>query len=215
MSKTIYEFVEKLKVEGIEAGKAEAERIRAEAKEEADKIIKEAKEQAKTIIENAQKEANETKMRVETEIKLAARDTVLKLREVLLNIIRSILQQKTKETLKDEEFIKSLLHDIIMQFVQTDCMGRSAITINVPDEMKHKLTHWTITLLQEEPELHGRTINIEGKLKEVGFEYKIREATVEITTESVVNTLMELTGPEVKAIIKKAMENLQDKEDAS
>lgn len=209
MARTIQEFIEFLKTEGIEAAQAEADRIISNARKEAEKILEDAQKESERIIEDAKKEAEALREKVNTELRLASRDSIVKLRSALLDALRSILEYRVEGILSDEEFIKGVLKEIIMQFVRADCQNQKSIVINVSDKAREGLTHWALELLRESPELHGRVIDIKSKLREAGFEYTIEGSTVEITTKAVADIIMDLVGPQVKDLIKQQIEKLQ------
>ena len=83
MPESIESFVKKLQDEGVNAGKEAAEKIRNEAKLEADNMIADAKAEADQILAKARDNAGKQLHRMQTELELAARDVILKLRETI------------------------------------------------------------------------------------------------------------------------------------
>ncbi len=81
MPTNIESFVKTLESEGVDAGKKAAMKIEAEAREKADEINAEAKENASQIIAEAQAEAEKVKVRMNSSLELATRDTIFLLRE--------------------------------------------------------------------------------------------------------------------------------------
>ena len=74
MTETIESFVEKLKSEGVEEGKRQAEQLREDAEQQARQIISDAEKQAQKAIGDAKAEAESILFRNRTELELAARD---------------------------------------------------------------------------------------------------------------------------------------------
>lgn len=87
MENKIQELTEKIYAEGVEKGKAEADRIVEEAKAKAADIVKEAQKQAESIIADAQKKAAELDANTRSEIRLYGAQAVGALKSEATNII--------------------------------------------------------------------------------------------------------------------------------
>lgn len=204
MAETIEAFVSKLQADGVRAGQAAADKIRAEAEERAQRIIAEAEAQAKKLIANAEAEREKILARAETDLRLAARDTVIRLQGSLTRALRRLLMGAVRDKLTDAAFIGDLLRQIVTQYVQADVAGRAAMVINVSPKMREQLTQWAIETLHKDPKLSGLGIDLRGTLKADGFEYTVVNGTVEVTPESVVERLSEIVGPELKELVARA-----------
>ncbi|MFH1417391.1 MAG: HrpE/YscL family type III secretion apparatus protein [Planctomycetota bacterium] len=205
MGGTIEAFVEKLHTDGVEAGQAAAETIRAEAEEQAGQIIADARAQAERIIADAEAQCENLRLRSETELKLAVRDTVLRLRETLERALRHVLSAGVRQLLDDAGFLQELLRDLVSQYVKADIEGAEAIQVNVSKEMQQKLAHWAIETIRAEHEAQGPLVELRGSLAVAGFEYSIAEGTSEITVESVVHVLSDLVNTELREILAGAV----------
>lgn len=205
MTETIEAFVDKLHADGVQAGREAAEKIRAESEQLAQRLIQEAEAQANKIINHADAESGRIRAKTETELKLAARDSVIRLQEDLNRALQGVLAATVTEKLGDAEFLQGLLRDIVMQYVQADIKGSGAVTINVSEEMRHQLTHWAIEVLRKDLTASGTGVDLHGSLAGAGFEYKASEGTVEVTVESVVEILSEMVGSEVREIVAGAL----------
>ncbi|MBN2781008.1 MAG: hypothetical protein JXR21_03495 [Candidatus Marinimicrobia bacterium] len=106
-------LIEKIKAEGVDTAKKQAEKIVSAAKSEADGIIKKAKEQAEQHQKNAETEAAAYRKNAEVAIQQAARDTVLVLKEKLTALFEQALMADIDVTL-DETFLK----DLIVRFAE-------------------------------------------------------------------------------------------------
>jgi V/A-type H+-transporting ATPase subunit E len=206
MADSIESFVSKLQNEGVEAGKKEAEKIRDEARDEADRIVKEAEQKAEKIRQDAERDADDTRQRGQTDLELAARDTVLRLRETLNRALRTVLARGTEASLGDTEFLKGLIHDVVMQYAQADQEGEATVEVRVSDEAKDQLTEWCRQQLAPEAQEAGAAVDIKGVLSEAGFEYQVQDANVEVTQTSVVETLQDLVSPRLRDMLAKATE---------
>jgi len=206
MADSIESFVSKLQDEGVEAGKKEARKIKDDARAEADRTIHEAREKAQEILEQAEQQAKEARERGQTDLRLAARDTVLCLRETLSHVLRTVLLTRTGEALGDVEFLKGLIRDVVMQYAQAEREGRTTIDIRVSDDVRDRLTDWCRQELQPRADGGGTTVNLHGALAEAGFEYQVQGANVEVTRASVVETLSDLVSPRLREMVERAAE---------
>lgn len=83
----IQELTEKIFQEGVEKGRAEADRIVLEAKAKADQIIEEAKAQAQVIEEQARKKATELDTNTKGELKLYTNQALNALKSEIANVL--------------------------------------------------------------------------------------------------------------------------------
>lgn len=206
MAETIEAFVQKLQQDGVEAGRADAEKIRAEAREEAERIVADARSQAESIVAEANRQAEDRRRKSETELALAARDSVHRLREALNRAMKAVVARGVEQKLSDVEFLGEILHELIIMYAQSDLDRKQGIEINLPKETRDKLVEWAINEIgQDALDAMHIGIDIKGKLKSVGFEYTVSGGTVEVTRESVVEALAGMISPELQHILAEAV----------
>ncbi len=203
---TIESFVEKLQTEGVEAGRQAAEKLKSEAQQQADNSIAEAKAQAEKIIARANAEAESILARSGTELKLAARDAALKLRDSLSAALSAVLARGAEKKLSDVEFLGKVLHELVLLYAKADQEGKNLIKIDVRPEIRKKLVQWALSELGHEVGESGHTsIDLKGRLSQAGFEYEVAGATTEVTLDSVVETLSEMVSPALRKVLEEAM----------
>jgi vacuolar-type H+-ATPase subunit H len=120
MPETIEAFVEKLRHEGVQAGRDAAEQHLAKARQEADQVLAQARAQAAKIVADAQAQADSRLAKSKTDLELAARDIALRLREALSRALREVLAAGAKGPLTDADFLGKLLYDIVTQYVRAN-----------------------------------------------------------------------------------------------
>jgi V/A-type H+-transporting ATPase subunit E len=196
MAETIESFVAKLQAQGVDAGKKKAKQLQEEANQNAEKIVADAQAQAEKIIADAKAQAENDLARGRTELQLAARDTALRLRETLTAALNAVLSSKTRQELSDGDFLKQVLVEIVRVYAQNDAAGES-IEVNLTPEMKQNLSDWATKELSN--------VDLEGELSQAGFEYTATGATVEVTVDSVVESLSALVSPKLRSILEEAM----------
>ncbi len=110
MTNKILEITEKIYNEGVVKAKLEADKIIAEAKNKAGEIIESAKKQELEIIEQAKNQSAEYKKNTDSEIQLAARQFISKLKQQITNLVTvAQIESPVEEAFNDNEFIKSII----------------------------------------------------------------------------------------------------------
>lgn len=206
MGDTIEAFVARIHSEGIEAGRQEAEKLLAEARRQAEEILSGAGAEAERIVADANAQAEAILARAGTELRLAARDNVLKLRETLARIIEHILARGAAEKLEDVEFLGKTLHELVLLAGKADLEGKGVMVINVPAETRDKLVDWALhEMSRQKADASRPSLELRGTLAKEGFEYNVTGATVEVTLDSVTQAMKELVGPRLREMIDEAM----------
>ena len=203
MVQTIEEFVNKLQADGVEAGQKDAEKIRAEAEQQAQQRKAAAEEQAQRMIDQAQAESQAIRVRVETELKLAARDTIVRLQEALNRALQAVLLNAVGEKLADGDFLAGLIRDVVQRYVEADATGSGPVVIRVSDDMRQRLLNGTLAALTRD-DAAASQVDLRGTLAEAGFTYEIAGGTVEVTADSVVEVLSEMVGSELRKRLAEA-----------
>jgi V/A-type H+/Na+-transporting ATPase subunit E len=196
MATKLEEFVARLHADGVEAGRAEAERLVLAAHARADAILKAAEARAQHRLAEVEAQVEALVAQGESELSLAARDAVLHLRATLMSSLETLLRQATGTALADPAVLTDLLKSVVLAYARADARGARHIEIAVPEGLRQPLEE---ALLQElAASAAGETlrVDVKGELAEAGFEYRIDEGgTVEVTTEAVLEVLKGLVRP--------------------
>jgi len=210
MAETIESFVEKLQTEGVQAGQKEAEKIRSQAQQQARQIIDEAKKQAESIVDEARSEAEKVKQRSQTDLELACRDALLRLRDALSAALEAVVKQAAEEKMTDADFLAKTLGEIVTTYAQSDMRREGSISINLQPEMRDRLVKWALDELGREVVEGAReSIDLKGTLKEAGFEYSVTGPKVEFTVSSIVEVLKGMIEPALYELISQAASQLE------
>ena len=106
----LQELTKKLYNEGLEKGRSEADRLVADAKEEAARILADAKAEAQVITKAAENRAEDIAKNAMTEISLAGRQAVSKIKAELAEaIILKTTGEAVKADAVDATFVKDML----------------------------------------------------------------------------------------------------------
>jgi len=204
MPTNIESFVKTLESEGVDAGKKAAMKIEAEAREKADEINAEAKETANQIIAEAQAEAEKVKVRMNSSLELAVRDTIFLLREKLSLQLKTILKLNVEKALNDEETLLHVLREVIPAYAKADTENKLNTEINISKNTKSRLLETSLRELAHSLKNQNVQLDINYNLAKEGFEYKIEGSTVEVSTDSVTSLLAEMIDPGLQQFLEKA-----------
>jgi V/A-type H+-transporting ATPase subunit E len=114
MDNKIQELTEKIFNEGVEKGRAEAERIVAEANTQAAEILKAAEAQAEAIVAKARKAAEELNVNTRSELKLYGAQAIGALKSEAATLVTDTI---VKESVKNA-FSEDLLKQIILKIAE-------------------------------------------------------------------------------------------------
>ncbi len=114
MENKLQELTQKLYNEGVDKAKEEASKILSEAQAEALKVKQNAEKEAIAIITKAEQKAAEKTRTTDSEIKLAAKQTVRTVKQQITElIIAKIIEQPIKKSFEDEKFVKEIIETVV------------------------------------------------------------------------------------------------------
>ncbi len=102
-------LINRLREQGVEAGKQHADKIIHDAEKNAEKIIGEAKKEAQLLVDKAEQEVTALRNAGEDALKLATRDALLKLRDTLLGSFSKEVHRVVGEKMTQEVFLERLI----------------------------------------------------------------------------------------------------------
>ncbi|MCK9614030.1 MAG: V-type ATP synthase subunit E family protein [Candidatus Omnitrophica bacterium] len=146
MAEDLKRLIEKIQKEGIEAAKEKASKIEAQAHAQAQAIISKAKEEANRLLEQAKAEIIRQKEATTNLLRQSARDTVIGLRQELLQKLSNVIKKETHAALKAKD-----LSEILIKLMK-ECSKEtgSNVEITLSKEDADKLTQAFISGFKEE-----------------------------------------------------------------
>ena len=139
MENKLEQLTRKLYDEGLEKGRAEADRVLAEARKEAERIVAEAHAEADSIVRKAQAKAEDVGKNTMTEIALAGRQAVAKIKsEIASMIVAKATAAGVKEAALDPAFIKEMLLAVAGNWNGADA-GKVELKALLPEAERTKL----------------------------------------------------------------------------
>ena len=139
MENKLQQLTQKLYDEGLEKGRAEADRLVADAKARAAKIVADAQAQAEEIVRTAQAKAEDVEKNTLTEIALAGKQAVARIKsEIASLIVARATGAGVKEAAVDPAFIKEMLLAVAKNWNGADA-GKVELKALLPEDERAKL----------------------------------------------------------------------------
>lgn len=139
MENKLQQLTKKLYDEGLEKGRAEADRLLAEAKTQAEHIVAQAHRQAEQILRQAQDKAADVEKNTMTEITLAGRQAVAKLKaEIAAMIVAKSASTSVQTVTIDPAFIREMLLSVAKNWNGADA-GKVELQALLPETERARL----------------------------------------------------------------------------
>ncbi len=139
MENKLQELTRKLYDEGLEKGRADADKLISDAKAEAQKILSEARAEAEGIVGQARKKAEEVEKNTLTEISLAGRQAVSKIKsEIASLIVARTTSEGVKASTLDPAFLREMLVAVARNWNGADS-GKVELQALLPEDAREKL----------------------------------------------------------------------------
>ena len=137
MQNKLQELTDKLYNEGLSKGKQEGEEILAKAKVQADEIVAKAKAEAAAIVAAAKKEAEDLKIKVDGDLKMAAGQSVAATKkDIETLIVTKMTEAEVKKALTSADFVKEVILAVAKGFNTNEAVDLEVV---LPESMKSEL----------------------------------------------------------------------------
>ena len=209
-------LIDRLRNEGVSAGRSEADQIVAEAQTRANDLVAKAEAKARNMVDEAQKETEALKSAANDALEVAARDTMLNLRAQIASRLDDEVTRLLSEATADPEMLKQMIVEVA---------GRARRGANVDAEKKVEVilpeTVVGVEELRQKPEelkegtLTHFVLAAAGNVLRKGVEFssapgfggiKLRlvESNVEIdlTDQAIAGALLEHLQPRFRAVME-------------
>ena len=130
----VQELIQRLRNQGVDAGRAEAERLVEEAHKRAAQIVANAKAEAEQVRVRARADAEAERKAAEAALQSAYRDTVLRLVSALTTHFEDQVRRLVARELREKEFVRKLILEVVRQATPGD-LGAQRAEILLPAEL--------------------------------------------------------------------------------
>lgn len=215
-SSGVEQLIDRLRDQGVRAGRVQADAIVEQAKTQAETMLSEAKEKATRIVDDARAEAEQTENAGKEALRIATRDTILRFRQELMDYFNERVRRLVSEELEDREILGRLILEVASDAARTAGVAEAKeIDILLPpeivsvEELKHnpkellgKLTEIVkgiaqatyrdgVTFKALAPDTKGIRVHVRGK-----------ELQVDLTAKAVADILLEHMQPRFRALMQ-------------
>lgn len=208
-------LIDKLRNDGVAAGQAEAEKLRAEAKAEAARIVAEAKREAEELKKKARTETDNYRAAGEEALNAAMRDAVLTMKAGLTDRFKADVERLVTKEMSDPELLRQMILEVagrageganldgkVQVIVPAKVASQEDIKQNADDIQSGKLTKYvlglTAKMLRENVELHAADDVQEG----IRVRAEDQGVVLDLTDKAVASLLMEHLQPRFRAVLE-------------
>jgi len=210
-------LIERLREQGVQAGRAEAETILAEARRRAAQIVHEAEANAAELVEAARKEAQMLQTGGEEALRIAMRDTVLRLKVELTGRFSAEVRRLIAVAMDQESFLKQLILAVAARArEEAGVDAGEAVQIQLPrslvglEELRRNplelregsLSHFVLSLAGNVL-AEGVSFGVTGDdSRGICLYLKGKDVTIDLTDDKVAALLLQHLQPRFRAILE-------------
>ncbi len=133
MENKLEQLTQKLRSEGLEKGRAEAETLVEEANAKATKIVNDAKLEAEKIIASAKSAAEDLTRNTANDVRMASLKTISSLRTEIENlIVTRVVEPQIQNAWSSGEFVQNLILEAVKSWSPN---SNTSISVEVPEAM--------------------------------------------------------------------------------
>jgi len=213
----VEELINRLRSDGVEAGRKEAERIVREAEDRANWLVEQARAEADELLANAARETDRFRTSAEEALQVAARDAVLQMKDQLTQQFSEEIGRLVRGEMEHPALLERLILEVAGQVrgrAGLDDEARVEILLpegamelaelrEHPDELRHgELSHLVIevagNLLRQ-----GVTLT-PGRGVRDGIRVRLTDKQIEIdlSSEAIARHLLEHLLPRFRALLE-------------
>ncbi len=116
----VEQFIQQLRDKGVEAGQREADRLVDEARKMALEIVQKANGEADEMKAKIKKDIEQDKAAAKAALKLAFRDTVLRLKSEITSRFAAQVKNLVSVTMHDRESLRELILEVVREILTKD-----------------------------------------------------------------------------------------------
>tara|TARA_R110002073_G_scaffold245940_1_gene408698 strand:- start:10371 stop:11039 length:669 start_codon:yes stop_codon:yes gene_type:complete len=212
-SSGVEELIGRLREQGVEEGKAQADALMEQTRLKAERHLDEAKREADGLLQRARENAEKTKRAGKEAVQLAVRDAILRLKSEMVDQFSDRVRRLVSRELNDGDFLKQLILEIggrsapdrdqsAKLLLPKDAIGLEQLRSD-PEEVKEgNLSHFvasiTKEMLRDGLELGTREDTSAG----IRIQLLDENVEIELTDEAIAELLLRHLVPRFRAIME-------------
>lgn len=208
-------LIDKLRNDGVAAGQAEAEKLRAEAKADASRILADAKREAEAFQKKARTDTDNYRAAGEEALNTAMRDAVLTMKAGLTDRFKQDVERLVTKEMADPDLLRQMILEVVGRAAEGASLdGKVQVILpakvatqedikqNADDIQSGKLTKYvlglTAKMLRENVELHSSDDIQDG----IRVRAEDQGVVLDLTDKAVASLLMEHLQPRFRAVLE-------------
>jgi len=208
-------LIDRLRAEGVDEGKAEAERLVADAESRAKWLVRQAEQEAKEILEKTRAEAENLRRGAEEAMHVAARDALLTVRAQLTQRFAGEVRRLVSEQMQREDVLKQMILEVVRRqsdllpedaectvLLPSDAIGLDDLRRNMDELQEGKLTHFVLAVATDLMR-KGITFGVADD-DHAGLRVRLEkeELTLDISDQAVADLLLRHLQPRFRAVLE-------------
>jgi V/A-type H+-transporting ATPase subunit E len=210
-------LIERLREQGVEAGRAEADTIVAEARRRAAQIVHEAETHAAELVEAARKETRALQTGGEEALRIAMRDTVLRLKVELTERFSAEVRRLIAVAMDQQAFLEQLILEVagrareeagvdageaVQVLLPRALVGLEELRRNPLELREGSLSHFVLSLAGNVL-ADGVSFGVaDDDARGICLYLKDKDVTIDLTDEKVAALLLQHLQPRFRAILE-------------
>jgi V/A-type H+-transporting ATPase subunit E len=200
MSDQVQNLLQRVYEEGVNKAKEEAAKILESAKKEAEEITSKAGAAAEDILKSAQKKADDLHKNTNSDLKMAAQQTMSVIKQKLAELILSeAFEKSVTAAFDDQEFIKKLITETLQAWKASMSEG----TLLLSEKLRADLDTYFLKSL---PDVFGGELKVDfSPLMKEGFSLYPSDGTYKLsfTDEDFTNLFKSFLRPRTNQLLFK------------
>jgi V/A-type H+-transporting ATPase subunit E len=211
----VEELIARLRDEGVQNGRTQAEQIASDAQAKAEATVKQAQEQAKQIVSKAREEADNLKRAGQEALELAFRDTVLAMRTQLMQRFTGEVRRLVGGEQEKQELLEKMILEIAGR-VQEEVAQSQKIEVLLPrkvegleelsrnpEELEQGILTQFVRLTAQDMVRQGVSFGV-AKDNRGGLKVHLvdREVVLDLSDRAVADAILEHLQPRFRALLE-------------
>ena len=211
----VEQLIARLRDQGVEAGRSQADQMVAEARQEAQRTVDQARQQADQILAEARQEAENLQTSGRHALELALRDAVLAMKTRLMERFRGEVRQLVGEEQQKQEILEKMILEVVGRvrpeadrseqmevLLPRHVAGLSELSQNPEELEKGVLTHF-VQLISRSMLRDGISFGV-ARDGEAGMRVRLedREVVLDLTDRAVAEAILEHLQPRFRALLE-------------
>ena len=209
----VQELIEKLRTQGVNSGRDEADKIISEAEAKAAALVADAEKRAETIVSKAREEADFITKAGKEALQLAERNAILELKDFLLGKFSDQLRAVVSDSMTRDELLEQMILEVA---AGNSLRGEKNLEVVLPkkvigvDELRENSELMKegglLEFAQERASdmLHEGVTFTVGPESQTGIGFRLREKDIEVelSEEAVATVLLKHLQPRFRALLE-------------